>query len=407
MARVFENELSGFSTVDPELHKIRRKALNPFFSKGELLKRGPKIQLVMDRLSERLEQDFLGHSDRVVCINDMWSVYTADLIAEYAFERRYNFIDRPDFKADFTKALVHLSEPTHLAQQFPWLTDLLKALPNSVLESLHPHIAAFNKFKADILDQVRIAKANSEKDLSEDDTVFRAIFSSNLPDAEKSIERVHQEAIAMAAAGTETVAATLSVATFHILNNPHIRRRLDEELAAVLPDSRSLDASMPSLEILWQLPYLTGIINEALRLSYGMYARISRTSDIPIQYGEWVIPPGVIFSMDIAPAHHDERIFPDSYNFKPERWLNSPQAFDGKPLTRYLFSFSRGTRSCLGMQLALAEMYIAIPSFFSRFDADLFDTDLTDITFVRDRFVPRPRIGSKGVRVKKLEARGV
>ncbi|KAE8392500.1 cytochrome P450 [Aspergillus alliaceus] len=395
LAKVFENESSGFSTVDPELHKIRRKALSPFFSKGELLKRGPRIQSAMDRLSERLERDFLGHTDRVICINDMWSVYTADLIAEYAFERRYNFIDRPDFKADFTEAM------------FPWFIDLLKALPNSVLESLHPHIAAFNKFKADILEQVRIAKTNFEKNFCKGDTVFRAIFSSDLPHAEKSIERMHQEAITLAVAGAETVAATLSVATFHLLHNPHIRRRLDEELAAVVPDSRSSDTSMPSLEILWQLPYLTGIINEALRLSYGMYARIPRTSDTPIQYYEWIIPPGVTFSMDIAPAHHDERIFPDSYTFKPERWLNSPQAFDGKLLTRYLLSFSRGTRRCLGMQLALAEMYIAIPSFFSRFDADLFETDLTDITFVRDRFAPRPKIGSKGVRVNRLKARGV
>lgn len=235
--------------------------------------------------------------------------------------------------------------------------------------------------------------------------MFSAIFNSNLPDAEKSIERVHQEALAFAVAGAETVAATLSVATFHLLHDSQIRRRLDEELATVVPDFRLSDASMPSLETLWQLPYLTGIINEALRLSYGSYARIPRTSDTPIQYYEWTIPPGVIFSMDIAPAHHDERIFPDSHSFKPERWLGNPQAFDGKPLTRYLFSFSRGTRSCLGMQLALAKMYIAISSFFSRFDAHLFETDLTDVTFVRDRFAPRPRIGSRGVRVNRLTTR--
>ena len=53
---------------------------------------------------------------------------------------------------------------------------------------------------------------------------------------------------------------------------------------------------------------------------------------------------------------HDEKIFPDSYTYNPERWLNGATAPDGKPLSHYMVAFGRGTRQCLGMQLALAEM---------------------------------------------------
>lgn len=46
--------------------------------------------------------------------------------------------------------------------------------------------------------------------------------------------------------------------------------------------------------------------------------------------------------MDIYSIAHDEKIFPDSFTFKPERWLNNPKGPDGeKYLSRYMVSFSR------------------------------------------------------------------
>jgi len=47
--------------------------------------------------------------------------------------------------------------------------------------------------------------------------------------------------------------------------------------------------------------------------------------------------------------HHNEEIFPESYKFKPERWLEKRP--EGAPsLDRYLVSFSKGSRQCLGMK---------------------------------------------------------
>jgi cytochrome P450 len=47
--------------------------------------------------------------------------------------------------------------------------------------------------------------------------------------------------------------------------------------------------------------------------------------------------------------HHNEEIFPKSYKFKPERWLEKrPEG--APPLDRYLVSFSKGSRACLGVK---------------------------------------------------------
>lgn len=46
--------------------------------------------------------------------------------------------------------------------------------------------------------------------------------------------------------------------------------------------------------------------------------------------------------------NHHPTIFPDPETFRPERWLEAEAR--GEHLTRYLVSFTKGTRMCLGIQ---------------------------------------------------------
>ena len=44
----------------------------------------------------------------------------------------------------------------------------------------------------------------------------------------------------------------------------------------------------------------------------------------------------------------DPEIFPDPESFKPERWIRASE--QGQNLTRFLVSFSKGSRNCLGIK---------------------------------------------------------
>ena len=89
----------------------------------------------------------------------------------------------------------------------------------------------------------------------------------------------------------------------------------------------------------------------------------------------------------------DPAIFPDPERFDPERWLQE------KRLDKYLTNFSKGTRGCVGINLAYAELYLALAGVFRRFDFELFGTTIDDVKMVRDKLVPGAAVGSKGVRV--------
>lgn len=245
-------------------------------------------------------------------------------------------------------------------------------------------------------------------------------MKSNLPDSDKSVARLKDEALIVVAAGTLTTSWALCVAIYHLLAKPELLSKLKEELRTAIPD-RNTRLLLPQLE---RLPYLTGIIQEALRLSYGVASRLQRISpDKALIFSEakgktWVIPPGTPVSMTSVLIHHDESIFPNSHEFRPERWIENPR------LDRYLVSFSKGSRQCLGINLAYAEMYLCLSTIFRLFGStgqdalgktygvrndddegvlELHQTTIKDVECVGDGFIPLRDASSQGIHIRVRE----
>ena len=72
-----------------------------------------------------------------------------------------------------------------------------------------------------------------------------------------------------------------------------------------------------------------------------------------------------------------EPVFPEPKRFRPERWLEG----DIDVKRRYLVPFSRGSRMCIGMNLAYAEAYHILAAIFrpDGIKMELFETDETDV----------------------------
>lgn len=133
----FNNPKSAFATSDHYVHRIRRGALNPFFSKRKISERVSRLQDHIDELCHRLKTEFQGNG-RVLVINDMWSCWTLDIITEYLFERQYNFIRHPTFESPLVVSLFSLLEPVHWITQFPWAVKLMQSLPDSLVAWMSP-----------------------------------------------------------------------------------------------------------------------------------------------------------------------------------------------------------------------------------------------------------------------------
>ena len=178
----------------------------------------------------------------------------------------------------------------------------------------------------------------------------------------------------------------MAIAHFHLLNNPSSMSKLRADLSTV-PET----ASWTQLE---QLPYLSGVIAEGNRLSFGVTARVCRIApDETLNYKGHLLPPGTPVSTTTLAVHTDENIFPDPWAFKPERWMGQ----EGAERRKYQMAFNKGDRNCIGINLAHAEMFLAIAA-MARYDMELFETDLADVQFKHDFHVAYPKLESKGVR---------
>ena len=143
----------------------------------------------------------------------------------------------------------------------------------------------------------------------------------------------------------ENIAYSLTSALYQLLAHPVELQKLKDELVEAVPD---LDATL-SLSQIESLPYLSAVIQEAVRLHPGVMARQVRISpEVPIVYHdkrkgkEYVIPPGTVTSMSPLDTHMNPEAFEEPYEFRPQRWIDNPK------LARYFIGFSRGARNCVG-----------------------------------------------------------
>lgn len=167
-------------------------------------------------------------------------------------------------------------------------------------------------------------------------------MTADIPTSHKTLPALQSEVFIIASAGFESTASVLRLIIFHIFSDRKILNQLRHEISSALGTSDS-----PNLKSIEQLPYLTAVIMEGLRLSPGLATRLARVSDKELIYKNWKIPAGVPVSMTTLHMHMDESIYPDPSHFNPERWMELEAR---KTLEKTFAPFSRGTRICLGIR---------------------------------------------------------
>jgi cytochrome P450 len=65
--------------------------------------------------------------------------------------------------------------------------------------------------------------------------------------------------------------------------------------------------------------------------------------------------------------HRNSDAFPEPTRFDPTRWIDQP-AEVAKARERCFVPFSRGSRMCIGQNLAMCELYVTLGTLFRRFD---------------------------------------
>jgi cytochrome P450 len=387
---------SGFATVPHDLHRLRRGVLNPYFSKRSVIRLEPVITAKIAKLAARLAN--AAQASEVVRIDVAFMALTTDIMCSYAFADDTHYLDEPDFKLEWKETILGGFESGATMRQFPWLLPMVMSLPIWFVEKGNKGAAYMMRWQGKVRRLVQGVLDEKEDEKSDDrnegqKTMFHTLRDCDLPPEEKTLQRFCDEGEILLGAGGETTAKTLTSIIFYLTRNPAVLARLRQELrAARMPDPKSA----PTCTTLESIPYLSAVISEGLRLSYGVTTRLPRIAPTEtLHYSGYAIPAGTPVSQTCYFVLMNPHIFPEPETFRPERWLDN----GGKRLERYLVSFGKGSRQCLGINLAYAELYLTTAMLVTGFDFELYETGIRDVEIKHDFFVAAPELGSKGVRV--------
>ncbi|KAF2438309.1 cytochrome P450 [Karstenula rhodostoma CBS 690.94] len=391
---------AGFGTVDHDVHRMRRSPVAKFFSRAMIAQLEPDVQRLVQKLCDKL----LTQS-KPFDVTMAYSCFTSDAISGYAFGESFGFLEQEGWYPNFREPTAAVLQPVFIFRFFPW-TKASASLGKLFVDYLPKDIALMIRtLQIDLPGRIRNVKSNIDADVHLDrPNIFDSLLRSDLNALDKEPQRLTDEAGAVAAAGTETTSWALAVMTYHLLKQPLLLDKLTQELEGVVDDATKL----PDWTVLEHLPYLSAVIQEGLRLSYGVSARTARiaTEENLIYRGEWnkkpvelVVPKGYAVGMSAAVTHHNEGTFPHSNEFVPERWLDD-QNQRRKDMDRSMLAFSKGSRSCLGMNLALCELNLCLTALVLRVlpHMSLYGTTYEDVAYHHDMFIPMTK-DNRGIHV--------
>ncbi|KAI0471855.1 cytochrome P450 [Xylariaceae sp. FL0804] len=441
--RFFGRFPSTNSAESHALHQLRRAPLQAYFASANIQRYLPTIRAQVDKLCARLEaaaaaaapaeprggggmgggvrrmSDGKGREgyedadedekmpvgENVVSLSDAFRCLATDVATGFAFGRPFGHLDEPTFDREFNlsvRTVVKVSMWSRHA--FGLMLPLLHRMPEGLARRMNPAFGRVKWMFGKSMNKPEPAPGNPPD-------MIQTILASSLPPEEQTFTRLFSETRSVIMAGTETTASVLVCITAQLLREPAQMEALARELGA----AEAAKGAALEYADLREMPYITGVINEGLRLANPTPSRLPRVcEDQDLQYGKWVIPRGTTISTTVQDVHTDAALFPDPLAFRPERWAASD---DRRHLGRHLLPWGRGSRLCLGAELATADAYLAVLRLFrpaAAFrlrpenpddDDDTGNGGICDVDWqnYHDFFAGFPR-GSRGLRVRVVGA---
>ncbi|KAI1409904.1 putative cytochrome P450 [Hypoxylon sp. FL1857] len=374
------------------LHQLRRGPLQVYFASTNIQRYMPTIMAQVDKLCDRL----CAADNQVVSLSDAFRCLATDVATGFAFGSPFGHLDEPTFDREFNLSVKMVVRTSMLSRHMRGLLlPMLHGLPESIAKRMNPAFARVMWMRDTMISCVRRSMNKPEPAPGSPHDMIQTLMSSNLPPEEKTFPRLFSESRSVIMAGTETTATTLVCITVNLLSDLSKLQKLRDELsAAETAKGGPLDYSD-----LRELPYITGVINEGLRMANPTPSRLPRVcEDQDLRYKQYVIPKGMTISTTTQDIHNDASVFPRPQEFLPERWMDPDER---KRLNRYLQPWGRGTRLCLGMELATVDLYLAVSRLYgpqSGFEMSLYDTVDEDWVAYHEWFAAFPK--GRGLRVK-------
>jgi cytochrome P450 len=176
-------------------------------------------------------------------------------------------------------------------------------------------------------------------------------------DPEMDDDLIRDQLLTMLIAGHDTSTSLLSWVLYFLSEHPHILKKTQEEIDAVL------GVQNPDAENVKGLVYLDQVIKETLRFYPPIHAG-NRVNTEDLEFQGYTIPKGSRMLFSIYLTHHNPEHWKNPEIFDPDRF--APEEPTPPPYT--YIPFGGGPRNCIGAAFAQVEARIILARLLQAFD---------------------------------------
>jgi len=207
-----------------------------------------------------------------------------------------------------------------------------------------------------------IQDRREQPDLSRNDILSLLLSARDENDQPMTDVELRDELMTLLVAGHETTASALTWSLYWIHHLPEVHDRLLKEL-----DSFGDVGDAADLSAVARLPYLSAVCSETLRIYPIVPIASTRSLTAPLQIMDYQFGADTLVAPCIYLTHHQEDIYPEPKQFKPERFL-------ARQFSPYEYlPFGGGSRRCIGMAFALFEMKLVLATVLSHYELAIAD----------------------------------
>ncbi|KAB5543017.1 cytochrome P450-like protein [Coniochaeta sp. 2T2.1] len=405
---------SLFSTTDNDFHSQFRRCVNSAFSMSALVQYEPFVDNTTKIFLKQTENIYVDNPEG--CDFTRWlQFYAFDVIGEITYSKRHGFIERNEDVEGIVDYLRWLFDYVAPIGQIPWLDKFILKNPLylqlaqwGLIDATFP-VAKFAR--ARMAERLPELQEGEEKksilpttaapgpNVKSPDLLSKFLAAREARPEFMSDTLVQTMAVSMAFAGSETTAISLSAVFYFLLKNPKCLAKLREEI-----DEAGRAGSFSDTEtglVTWtesqKLPYLDACVKEAFRLHPAAGLPLERIVPEPgVEIAGHYVKGGTIVGCSAWIIHQNKEVFGEDVEaYRPERWLADESVDKEKEEQRIkemngtMFQFGMGSRTCIGKNISLLEVYKLVPSMLRRFEIQFKDPrqewELVNSWFVKQK----------------------
>ncbi|KAM0541732.1 hypothetical protein ACHAPJ_013137 [Fusarium lateritium] len=367
-----------FTSQDDKFHAKLRRAVSNAYAMSTLVQFEPFVDSTTTEFFKQLDERYASQN-AILDFGTWLQYYAFDVIGELTYSKRLGFVDHGKDVDNIIRNLEWLLNYAAPVGQLPVLDSLLLKNPLRLLltkwgftNSSSP-VAIFARNR--MLARVDPEKLNDMK--FDQDNGRRDFLSRFLEAHQKNSEIITQDrvlalTVANMFAGSDTTAITFRAIFYYLMKNPTDMRRLMDELAGEERAGRftRADGLLQWSEVR-DLPFLNAVIKEALRCHPAAGLMLERI--VPargLQVNGHHIPRGTIVGVNAWVLHRDKDVFGyDADRWRPSRWIEA-SAEQKRRMENHMFAFGAGSRTCIGKNISLLEMFKMVPALLRRYELE-------------------------------------